>query len=334
MARANEVAEAIGETISVVFIESICEDNDVLEANMLAKVRASPDFTGMDEAAALADLKSRVANYEAVYEPVSDEEGAYIKLYDISAKVSARHVFGRMSQRVLPYMMSLHIGLRPVFLAALPAGYSARISARSSEDGDASPTEGSFFAKDISRWVRANLPGSSLRLLSSTQRSAVQATKIIAIEGGCNSLTHRSGLNPLDTGEVSTETGESLLASMGFDERFPGGESFADLVRRLEPCVLDIEASMEPVLILAHSTPCRALRAYFMRIPVEECMGAASSPAACALTNASNCVVELRPSISGRWKELVHQLAPSPRSAGIPPIATLAINVVKPTVAF
>ena len=117
MARANEVAEAIGETISVVFIESICEDNDVLEANMLAKVRASPDFTGMDEAAALADLKSRVANYEAVYEPVSDEEGAYIKLYDISAKVSARHVFGRMSQRVLPYMMSLPIGLRPVFLA-------------------------------------------------------------------------------------------------------------------------------------------------------------------------------------------------------------------------
>jgi hypothetical protein len=35
--RAAEVGRAIGETISVVFIESICEDADVLEANMLVR---------------------------------------------------------------------------------------------------------------------------------------------------------------------------------------------------------------------------------------------------------------------------------------------------------
>jgi len=52
-------------------------------------VRASPDFAGLSEEAALSDLRERVANYEAAYEPVSDEEGAYIKIFDISAKVSA-----------------------------------------------------------------------------------------------------------------------------------------------------------------------------------------------------------------------------------------------------
>jgi broad specificity phosphatase PhoE len=212
-----------------------------------------------------------------------------------------------MSQRVLPYMMSLHIGLRPVFLAALPAGYSSsRLSA--SSEGDSSPTHGGAFAREISRWVRASVQGSSLRLLCSTQPSAVEAAQVIATESGCISPTHRSGLNPLDTGEEPRLGREARIASMGFSERHLGGESFADLVRRLEPCVLDIEASMEPVLILAHGTPCRALRAYFMRIPVVECMGAASSPAALALTNASNCVVELRPSISGRWTEHIHQV--------------------------
>ena len=45
----------------VVFIESICDDEAVLEANMLVKVRASPDFRGMQEGAALADLKRRGA---------------------------------------------------------------------------------------------------------------------------------------------------------------------------------------------------------------------------------------------------------------------------------
>ena len=57
------------------------------------------------------------------YLKVADEEGAYIKLFDLSSKVTAHQVFGRMTQRVLPYMMSLHISLRPIFLAALPPGY-------------------------------------------------------------------------------------------------------------------------------------------------------------------------------------------------------------------
>ena len=109
--------------VSIVFIESICTDKSILEANMLSKVRASPDFAGLSEEEALSDLRQRVSHYEASYVPVADEEGAYIKLFDLSSKVTAHQVFGRMTQRVLPYMMSLHISLRPIFLAALPPGY-------------------------------------------------------------------------------------------------------------------------------------------------------------------------------------------------------------------
>ena len=37
---------------------------------------------------------------------------------------------------------------------------------------------------------------------------------------------------------------------------------------------------MEPVLVLAHSGPCRALRAYFLSVAVDRCMGAVTSPGA------------------------------------------------------
>ena len=53
---------------------------------------------------------------------MTDEEGAYIKLYNLSSKVSANQVFGRMSTRVLPYLAALHIRDRPVYLAALLPG--------------------------------------------------------------------------------------------------------------------------------------------------------------------------------------------------------------------
>ena len=56
-ARAAAAAERAGHSVSVVFIESVCDEEALLEANMVAKVRASPDFKDLSEAAALADLR-------------------------------------------------------------------------------------------------------------------------------------------------------------------------------------------------------------------------------------------------------------------------------------
>ena len=42
LARAAAAAERAGHSVNVVFIESICDETALLEANMLAKVRASP----------------------------------------------------------------------------------------------------------------------------------------------------------------------------------------------------------------------------------------------------------------------------------------------------
>ena len=109
VARAAAESARTGESVAVVFIESVCDEAALLEANMLAKVRASPDFKGLSEADALADLKERIGHYERQYETVEDQEGAYIKLFNLSSKVAANQVFGRMSQRVLPYLAALHI---------------------------------------------------------------------------------------------------------------------------------------------------------------------------------------------------------------------------------
>ena len=65
---------------------------------------------------------------------------------------------------------------------------------------------------------------------------------------------------------------------------------------------------MDPVLVLAHGSPCRALRAYFLGVPVEACMGVASSDAARELANETHCVVELTPRVGGGGLEHIHCL--------------------------
>ena len=277
---------------AIVFIESLCDDQEVIEANLLTKVRASPDFKNMNEDLALADLRRRVRLYEQNYETVNDSEGAYIKMHNISAKVTAHQIFGRMSQRILPFAMSLHVGVRSVYLVALMPGL----------DG-AAATKG--FSDKIAAWVVDQFgTRNRLRIISSTQPSAIVAADAATNALGDNAITSQhSGLNPLDRGSASPD---AELSGMGFNQRYPGGESFSDLVRRLEPVLFDIEASVDPVLVLSHATPCRALRAYFVGCEVEKCMGAATSPSTRALANEAHSAVELLPKVGGGWLERIH----------------------------
>ena len=50
------------------------------------QVQHSPDFATMSEADALADLQQRIEHYEKIYDTVREEEGAYIKMFDLRAK--------------------------------------------------------------------------------------------------------------------------------------------------------------------------------------------------------------------------------------------------------
>lgn len=101
---------------SVVFVESICDDNELLEENYRFKISNSPDYNGMDPEEALADIKARVKKYEDQYETIDDDSQSYIKIFNLSTKIMVNHIYGRMSKLIMPALMAWHIGTRPVYL--------------------------------------------------------------------------------------------------------------------------------------------------------------------------------------------------------------------------
>lgn len=295
--RAAAYTKRTGVSVGIVFIESICDEEAVIEANLRVKVRSSPDFTGLGEDSALAEMQQRIRHYEQVYETIEDDEGAYIKLFNLSSKVCANRVFGRMSRRVLPFLTALHIRERAIYLVALPPG-------------DLAVPHELGLARRLAAFLRTESDVSGLlpQLLSSTQPVPLKVASSLQNAGHCQFVAHQPGLNPLDRGSTAA-AGPDLLSQMQFSERFAGGgESFADLVRRLEPCLLEVEASMAPVLILAHGSPCRALRAYFLGRNVSRCMGPASSDGALALANEGFKLVKLTPMAGGSWAETIVDL--------------------------
>ena len=52
--------------------------------------------------------------------------------------------------------------------------------------------------------------------------------------------------------------------------RYPRGESYEDLIRRIEPAIIELERQRKAVLIIAHRAVLRCLYAYFTNLPREE----------------------------------------------------------------
>lgn len=105
-----------GKPTGVVFVESICDDKELIEENYRYKISASPDFAGMSEAEAMEDLHNRVLKYEEQYETVADDNQSYIKIFNLSTKLLVNHIYGRMAKELVPALMAWNIGTRPIFL--------------------------------------------------------------------------------------------------------------------------------------------------------------------------------------------------------------------------
>jgi len=103
-------------TTGIVFVESVCDDDELLEENFRFKVRNSPDFAGMTEDEALNDLRLRVKKYEEQYQTIEDDTLSYIKIYNLSSKLLVNLIYGRCAKVIVPCLMSWNIGSRPIYL--------------------------------------------------------------------------------------------------------------------------------------------------------------------------------------------------------------------------
>ena len=73
--------------IDHLFVESKCDDENLIMNNILEVKTTSPDYVGQDPEEAAKDFRSRIKNYEKVYETIDEEE----KHYSCMARKHATH---------------------------------------------------------------------------------------------------------------------------------------------------------------------------------------------------------------------------------------------------
>ena len=75
-----DVLNKSGLGVKKMFVESVCDCDQLLEENIRKVKLSTPDYRDVDPAEAMSDFKERRENYMRVYEPVDEKDGAHIKI--------------------------------------------------------------------------------------------------------------------------------------------------------------------------------------------------------------------------------------------------------------
>lgn len=145
-------------TIKVLFLESICTDQAIIEKNIHLKL-SGPDYKKMDPNLALQDFRNRLKNYEKVYETIDDEEELsnekfdiqFIKIINAGRKVVSYNISGYLSSQVVIFLLNFNLSERQIFLTS--SGESD-FNFRNRKGGDSGLTKnGEAFARELPRFI-------------------------------------------------------------------------------------------------------------------------------------------------------------------------------------
>lgn len=307
------------EGVAVIFIESICDDPALVAANVRETKLHSPDYAGVDPEEAVRDFRQRIAHYERSYEPLVDDDKSYVKLINAGQQVVINRIEGYLPARVVYFLMNLRLTRRPIWLTR--HGESLfNIEERIGGDSDLT-VRGELYARSLARFMEGRgAQARPLTVWTSTMKRTMQTVEHLPIAS-----TQWRILDEIDAGVCDGMTYAQIRESMptewiarGSDKfryRYPRGESYEDVIQRVDPLIVEIERHTRPLLIVAHQAVIRALYAYLMDRPPRECPH---------LPIPLHTVIELSPNAYG-CDEHRFPLDPGPppqASASVPPPTT------------
>eukprot|EP00128_Syssomonas_multiformis_P017150 Colp12_sorted_trinity150504_noHs@22487 len=260
--------------IQAFFIEVMCDQPHLINQHIKEQMVSSPDFKDMPPETVLEDFAVRIAHYQKRYEPldiVYDKEWSFVKSVNVGENFIVNRGHGYIQSRMIYYIMNMHIAPRAIYITR--HGESEyNVVGRIGGDSDLSG-RGQQFAFKLSEFIKQQGP-SDLKIWTSTLKRTMQTAGHL---GG--SQIRWKALDEIDAGVCDGMTYEEIqelypaeFAARDedkFNYRYPRGESYRDLVQRLEPVIMELERQSN-VLVIGHQAVLRCILAYFMDRNSEE----------------------------------------------------------------
>lgn len=283
--------------LKILFLESICSDEKLIEKNVLLKLKG-PDYKNMDSKIAKKDFLNRLSNYEKVYETISKEEEnnpnfQYIQMIDVGRKIISCNINGYIASQIVYYFLNFNLNERLIFVSRHGESID---NLKGKIGGDSNLTErGKKYSIALEKFVRekqkefkqnmkfdnddfdSNATDHKVTVISSMLKRSVQTAEAFNDSNNYD-LKQLRLLNELGSGKFDGMTYQEIAQKYPeeFENRiknkltyrYPGlgGESYLDVISRLKPVINEIERSKSHLMIISHRVVCRILMAYFLNL--------------------------------------------------------------------
>jgi broad specificity phosphatase PhoE/predicted kinase len=262
------------EKYHLLWIESQFDHNVLLTKNIssetLEDLSGSPDFLGE------SDYKKRLTFYQKKYESVQANEGSCITI-KAHKRLELQDIHGFIPTKIVSFVVNLHKAPRTVYLCRHG---ESEFNARGLIGGDSGLTPKGFeFARALGSHLESLYPDGKnqteggLVVWMSTARRTRETAQVIKAErhiewrllrdlevGTCDGLSYKQ-IQVMFPEEWRQREHDKLTY------RYPRGESYLDVVNRLEPVIFELERIKKPVVIIGHQAVLRCLYGYFLDLP-------------------------------------------------------------------
>jgi len=287
-----EVMKGVLPRSHIIFVEIIQTNKMKIDRHIRSvKIKVGmPDYKSeKDTEKAVVDYMLRVEHFQKIYVPLGkDKSLSYIKIVDDGRQVSMNKIKGFLPGRIVNYLMNLHTQPRPIYLSR--HGESQyNVLKKIGGNSPLSP-QGEKYAEALADWVKENvlqpakpLTGNPMhaRLYTSSLRRTKDTVRHFdhkVQEDGWVTMRRREwrALDEIFAGvfdgmtyqEIKRKAPQQfkLRSKNKLEYRYPRGESYMDVIKRVEQAVVSMEGLQDPVVVVAHQAVLRIVYAYFMML--------------------------------------------------------------------
>ncbi|KAM9106879.1 6-phosphofructo-2-kinase/fructose-2,6-bisphosphatase 2 isoform 3-T4 [Megaptera novaeangliae] len=256
-------------SFKVFFVESVCDDPDVIAANILEVKVSSPDYPERNRENVMEDFLKRIECYKVTYQPLDpdnyDKDLSFIKVINVGQRFLVNKVQDYIQSKIVYYLMNIHVHPRTIYLCRHGESEFNLLGKIGGDSGLS--VRGKQFAQALRKFLEEQ-EIADLKVWTSQLKRTIQTAESLGV-----TYEQWKILNEIDAG-VCEEMTYAEIKEQYPDEfalrdeekylyRYPGGESYQDLVQRLEPVIMELERQGN-VLVISHQAVMRCLLAYFL----------------------------------------------------------------------
>lgn len=264
----------------VLFIESYCDpDHSIINYTIDQIVQNNLHINTADEILKFKEeYKEKIKLYEDKYEPIdckNDRHKSFVKLTNINESMLINKVENYYMSKVIFFIINLDV--KPKYIWLSRHGES-QFNLQGKIGGDSSLSKrGEKYAKQLNAMLQDHLDLRSydaLRVWTSTLSRTNETAKFLP-----HDKISWKALDELDAGLCDGMTYEEIELKFPedfkardedkFRYRYRGGESYQDVVNRLEPIIMELERQ-DNIFIVTHQAVLRCIYAYFMNVPPDK----------------------------------------------------------------